>query len=209
MSPVQLLQSDPHPWVSDIDPMLGTMVDFCSDFHGNIQESNEVTACDCNGNSQRDLCDLEQGFSTDCNTNGVPDSCDAFACNDDNPCTTDSCAGTACQFVNNTNACDADGPCTVAGSGVCTAGQCVGTAIVELYGDVVSAFGVIDVDDLVCVLDDFVDPNNCVGDGDIFPCDPDGTVPYDHGDGINDVDDIAAVLQAFVGFNLCPHPCPP
>jgi hypothetical protein len=74
--PVELVQSDPHPWVSDIDPFLGAMVDLCSDFHANISESNPLLECDCNANSRRDLCDIEEGVSLDCNANGVPDSCD-------------------------------------------------------------------------------------------------------------------------------------
>ena len=74
--PVELVQSDPHPWVSDIDPFLGAMVDRCSDFHANISENNPVLECDCNANSRRDLCDIEDGVSLDCNANGVPDSCD-------------------------------------------------------------------------------------------------------------------------------------
>jgi len=74
--PVELVQSDPHPWVSDIDPFLGAMVDFCSDFHANIAQNNPLLECNCNGNTRRDLCDIEQGTSQDCNANARPDECD-------------------------------------------------------------------------------------------------------------------------------------
>jgi len=52
------------------------MVDLCSDFHANISDNNPLLECDCNANSRRDLCDIEEGVSLDCNANGVPDSCD-------------------------------------------------------------------------------------------------------------------------------------
>jgi len=74
--PVELTQSDPHPWVSDIDPDFGASVDLCSDFHAQISESNSSVECDCNSNDQRDVCDVEQGTSQDCNTNSKPDECD-------------------------------------------------------------------------------------------------------------------------------------
>jgi hypothetical protein len=74
--PVELVQSVARSWVSDIDPFLGAMVDRCSDFHANIAENDPLLQCDCNGNSRRDLCDIEDGVSLDCNANRVPDSCD-------------------------------------------------------------------------------------------------------------------------------------
>jgi hypothetical protein len=71
---VELSQTDPHPWVADIDAFLAA-VDPCSHFHANVEETPQGN-CDCNANSRRDLCDIEDGFSLDCNTNGAPDSCD-------------------------------------------------------------------------------------------------------------------------------------
>ncbi len=71
-APVELRQDDPHPWVSDIDPFLGAMVDLCSDFHANISDNNPSLECDCNNNSLLDAC---EGMA-DCQPNGVPDPCD-------------------------------------------------------------------------------------------------------------------------------------
>lgn len=76
----------------------------------------------------------------------------------------------------------------------------------QLFGDIVPQFCLIDVSDLLCVLDDFVDESACPGDADIYgygdgmPCTPNGLI---------DVDDIIAVLYAFSGVYLCPVICPP
>lgn len=72
----------------------------------------------------------------------------------------------------------------------------------ESFGDIVPTC-IIDVDDLLCVLDDFTDPAACVFDADIYgagECPPNGII---------DVDDILAVLDAFEGRYRCPHPCSP
>lgn len=79
----------------------------------------------------------------------------------------------------------------------------------QLFGDVVDVKSnpvpdcLIDVSDLLCVLDDFVDPGLCAGDADLvasdFSCTPDGLV---------DVSDLLVVLDAFAGVYACGHPCP-
>ncbi len=76
IDPVTLDQQDPAPWVSDIDPNLGLTADLCSDFHAGIEDVVQETDCDCNGNTKRDKCDIEEGASQDCNTNAVPDECE-------------------------------------------------------------------------------------------------------------------------------------
>jgi hypothetical protein len=57
------------------------------------------------------------------------------------------------------------------------------------YGDVVARFGIVDIADLLCILDEFAGAP-CAGSGDISPC---------GGDGVVDVGDILAVLTAFAG----------
>jgi len=59
--------------------------------------------------------------------------------------------------------------------------------------------GVIDLNDILCVLDDFGNPANCAGNADIYPCSPpDGTI---------DLNDILSVLDAFGNNNACPDAC--
>jgi hypothetical protein len=72
---ISLAQSDPAPWVHDVDPNLGVASDPCSQFHAGIEESGAPSGCDCNLNGDRDACDLEAGTSTDCNSDGIPDEC--------------------------------------------------------------------------------------------------------------------------------------
>lgn len=79
----------------------------------------------------------------------------------------------------------------------------------QLFGDVVDVKSnpvpdcLIDVSDLLCVLDDFVDPGLCAADADLvasdFSCTPDGLV---------DVSDLLVILDAFAGTYACGHPCP-
>jgi len=82
------------------------------------------------------------------------------------------------------------------GGTITSCGQC------QLYGDVFPLEGdcVIDLDDILCVLDDFGNPNNCAGDADVAPC---------GGNNIIDLDDILNVLDAFRANYACAHPCPP
>ena len=58
--------------------------------------------------------------------------------------------------------------------------------------------GNIDIDDLTCVLLEFVEPGQCAN-ADIAPC---------GGNGFVDIDDLLALLDAFAGFFHCPHSCP-
>jgi len=98
-------------------------------------------------------------------------------------------------------ACDDGDACTT--NDTCNAqAACGGTPIVALYGDVhpPGGNGVIDVDDLLCVLDGFSGIAPCDALSDIFSC---------GGNGVIDVDDILAELDAFSGTYACPHPCPP
>jgi len=57
--------------------------------------------------------------------------------------------------------------------------------------------GIIDVDDILCLLDGFANLLLCPK-ADIAPC---------SGNGLVDVDDILAVLDAFSGKPMCPNPC--
>ena len=51
-----------------------------------------------------------------------------IVCNDNNPCTNDSCdPASGCVFTNNTAACDDNDPCTI--GDVCGGGSCTGTPI--------------------------------------------------------------------------------
>lgn len=107
--------------------------------------------------------------SADVNGSLVPDECEVCA-------TIDECN-------------DAD-PCTLDD---CGAGLCNHAA--RLFGDV-DASGVIDVDDLLCLLNGFSVPGSCPG-SDLFPCE---------GDGLIDIDDLLAGLYAFTGVDVCCGP---
>ncbi len=74
VAPIQLVQSDPAPWVSLIDPNLGVDGDPCSDFHAGTEDPQPTFACDCNTNQINDVCEA------DCNSNGIPDDCDVRDC---------------------------------------------------------------------------------------------------------------------------------
>jgi hypothetical protein len=130
-----------------------------------------------------------------------PQLCIPEDCNDGNPCTTDSCAGAACQFANNSNPCDDGDSCTR--NDLCSEGACSGTVAPVLYADIYPALGDLDVnlDDILCCLDGFSDFFLCP-QGDIHPCPP-------NNDGKIDLDDITSVLDTFAGFPPCEDPCPP
>ena len=76
LPPVSLIQNQSAPWVHDIDPNLGLTFDPCSDFHPGVEDALKTVDCDCDGNTLRDKCDIENLTSLDCNLNTVPDSCD-------------------------------------------------------------------------------------------------------------------------------------
>lgn len=70
----------------------------------------------------------------------------------------------------------------------------------EIYGDVHPppfGDGVVDLDDVLCVLAGFEDLGQCPN-GDIYPC---------GGNGVLDIDDVIAILAAFGGDPACLSPC--
>ena len=73
-----------------------------------------------------------------------------------------------------------------------------------LFGDVAPIFGVIDIDDILCILDGFSDIANCP-EGDIVGAD--SVCPPFAPNGV-DFDDVFAALDAFSGNPPCPDPCP-
>ena len=80
-----------------------------------------------------------------------------------------------------------------------------GCGATVLFGDVAPRSGVIDFEDILCVVDGFADISACP-QGDIVgantqcpPFEPNGI----------DFDDILAVVDAFTGNPSCPDPCPP
>ena len=78
-------------------------------------------------------------------------------CNDNNPCTDDSCApATGCAHTDNTNACDDGSVCTT--GDVCGGGTCNGTAIVCNDGN-------------VCTDDSCNPATGCVATDNVNPCD--------------------------------------
>lgn len=64
-----------------------------------------------------------------------------------------------------------------------------------IYGDLTGSVGV-DLDDILCVLDGFADPDACPA-ADIAPCGGDDKI---------DLNDILAILEAFAGNGAC-DPC--
>ena len=74
--PIELVQSVDALWVSEIDVEVAAMVDPCSGFHPGFEDSLQITACDCNGNTAWDRCDIADLSSPDCNENLRPDECD-------------------------------------------------------------------------------------------------------------------------------------
>ena len=116
---------------------------------GDIDEPAEtggdyINLCDDDNECSLDIClgedgcqyeILNEGECKDGDTCTVGDHCqngqcvgNPVICDDDNPCTDDSCDGTGgCIFVDNSNDCDDDNPCTVADE--CDQGQCFGTPV--------------------------------------------------------------------------------
>ncbi len=98
------------------------------------------------------------------------------------PCTTlVDCRNTACMDDNGCN------------HATCVSGFCVFTC--ERYGDVQppGGNGVVNLDDILCILGGFANFANCPN-ADINPC---------GGNGVINLDDILAVLGAFSGANPC------
>ncbi len=106
----------------------GELVPLCDD-------GNACTKDTCGGEigcGHLPLTDVECMDGDSCT---VGDHCEAgvcvgspVVCDDQNPCTTDSCDGFGgCSFVDNTAACDDGNACTVADT--CAGGECVGTPV--------------------------------------------------------------------------------
>jgi len=124
---------------------------------------------------------------------------------DGNECTLDVCSSGSCTHPNiNSMPCETVADCpsgamSCSGSpgnvGFCvcvpTGGPC--------FGDVAppGGNGVVDLDDILCLLDGFAEEANCPN-GDLVPCGGNGTI---------DLDDILAVLDAFAGDAACGSPC--
>ena len=103
-APIVLQLATPQDWVHEVDPYFGANVDPCTDFHPGIEDTVTTASCDCNGNSVRDVCDIENDPSIDVNpADGIPDVCQTTACGDNVPCndldvcTCDVCTGGFCQ----------------------------------------------------------------------------------------------------------------
>jgi len=131
--------ADNLPWVSDADPNFHFDSPICTDFHPGIQDPNQSLSCDCNGNGQRDECDIEQGLSQDCQPNGIPDECDPDSDGDGFP---DGCDN--CPDHPNGDQLDSDG------DGIGNVCACT----TYPYGDV-NFTGLVDVDDILVVLECF------------------------------------------------------
>ncbi|MEK6675035.1 MAG: lamin tail domain-containing protein [Planctomycetota bacterium] len=118
----------------------------------------------------------------------------AAQCVDGNACTDDDCIGFVCSNSFNTTPCDDNEYCTI--NDACSEGFCTGDPNTRLYADIVpppDGSGVVDVDDLLCLLVAFVDLADCP-EADIAPC---------NGDGFVDVDDLISMLEAIAGNSIC------
>ncbi len=73
---VELTQDTNPQWVHEKEGDIALADDPCTEFRPGIEAVSIETICDCNGNDQRDSCDIESGAIGDCNGNGVPDDCD-------------------------------------------------------------------------------------------------------------------------------------
>jgi len=98
-------------------------------------DGNPCTKDQCNGESGCSNTLLDEGECMDGDACTVGDHCEAgvcvglpVACDDDDPCTEDSCDGLGgCKTTFNKASCDDADPCTVADS--CAEGACVGVSI--------------------------------------------------------------------------------
>ncbi len=106
--------------------------------------------------------------------------------------------------------CDDGDACTT--DDTCSGGVCVGTYQPQLFADLVPPFcpptcPQPDLDDIMCMLDDFADGPTADG------CPPGGPGTYADlapcgGDDVINLDDILVMLDAFARIYNCPHPCP-
>ncbi|MEK6674252.1 MAG: hypothetical protein AABZ47_01200 [Planctomycetota bacterium] len=133
----------------------------------------------------------------------APAFCAPAACDDTDPCTTDSCDAGGCLYFNNSEACEDGQLCTT--GDFCSQGLCMpGVPAVVLFADLLPppiGDGVVDLDDLLCLLLGFANLADCTG-ADLYPCAP-------ANDGKVGVDDLISMLEAFAGNPVCADPCPP
>ena len=116
----------------------------CNGTDDNCDGQVDEDTCDDENSCTTDACNGEDGCSHDPLTEGecldgdsctIGDHCEAgecvgspIACDDDNPCTDDSCDGLGgCLFHTNTEPCDDGDPCTV--GDLCADGECHGVAV--------------------------------------------------------------------------------
>jgi cysteine-rich repeat protein len=120
--------------------------DSCAPATGCVYEANAV-ACD-----DGELCTVDDHCDGGICVGGMLLNCD-----DENPCTDDSCDGVAgCLNINNTLGCDDGNACT--GNDVCAGGECHGVAL--------------DCDDQDLCTDDSCDPDvGCQYQHNVAPCD--------------------------------------
>jgi len=147
----------------------------------------------CNGNEH---CD-EYGYCAPVLLGAYP------LCDDGLPCTTERCWESACEDYCNWNGVVYCKPIYVRDAPdcddglMCTQDRCADNACAYTpadYGDV-NEDGLVDLQDILCVLDGFGGQFNCPPESiDIANCTADGTI---------DVSDILAILDAFAGDDPC------
>ena len=122
------LDDDCDGEVDEPNAVEGSYIDLCDD-------QNECTADACLGEAGCDHESMSEGECKDGDTCTVGDHCtdgmcagSPVQCDDDNPCTDDSCDGLGgCSFEHNVADCDDGDPCTVADE--CNGGLCAGVLI--------------------------------------------------------------------------------
>ncbi len=110
------------------DQVGGDFVNLCNDDNGCTQDT-------CNGQTGCEWVALDGGECLDGNPCTLADQClagvcvgNAVDCDDENPCTEDSCAAQGgCDHVPNTLPCDDQDVCTV--GDICNGGECAGTPV--------------------------------------------------------------------------------
>ena len=114
--------------VDEADFVEGDYLNVCDD-------GNDCTDDTCQGETGCQHENLSQGECVDGDSCTVGDHCDEgicvgspVQCNDDNPCTDDTCDGLGgCTFADNQDACDDQDPCSVGDH--CSGGSCSGIQV--------------------------------------------------------------------------------
>ena len=118
--------------------------EICNGTDDNCDGDVDEDTCDDDNPCTEDLCDgengclhtpLTQGECLDGDACTIGDHCEAgiclgspINCDDENPCTDDTCDGLGgCDFADNEAVCDDANPCTVADR--CDGGECAGTTV--------------------------------------------------------------------------------